>query len=306
MPIKESKYIWFNGKFVPWNEAKIHVLTHSLHYGSGVFEGIRCYKTKYGPAIFRLKDHIKRLYASARVYFMNIPYKMEELINACKELVKVNELEECYIRPIVFRGYGEMGLNPLNAKVEVAIACWEWGPYLGKEGIEKGIKAKISSIRRIEPNILPPNVKCTGHYANSILAKVEAIISGFDEAIMLDHRGYVAEGPGENIFVVKDETIYTPPEHASILKGITRDTVITIAKELGYDVIETDITRDFLYLADEVFFTGTAAEITPIRQIDAYEYKAPGPITKKIQKKFYEIVRGEDEKYLDWLDFIYK
>jgi branched-chain amino acid aminotransferase len=293
-----------NGKLVDWKEAKIHVLTHALHYGSGVFEGIRCYKTVKGPAVFRLKEHMRRLQNSAKLYFMELPYSVEELSKATKELIKANGLEECYIRPIAFRGYGEMGLNPLKSPIDVSIAVWSWGTYLGEEGLKNGIKAKISSFQRISPNTLPPLAKATGQYVNSILAKIEALNSGCDEAILLDYRGFVSEGPGENIFLVKDGVIYTPPEHASILKGITRDSVITIARDMDYTVVETDITRASLYTADEVFFTGTAAELTPIREIDGYKIGKPGKITKKIQDKFFEITKGKDEKYKAWLDFV--
>ncbi len=304
MPIQEVKKIWMNGKLVDWKEAKIHVLTHALHYGSGVFEGIRCYKTIKGPAVFRLREHLERLNDSAKLYFMQLPYSVEELSKATKELIRANGLEECYIRPIAFRGYGEMGLNPLKSPIDVSIAVWPWGTYLGEEGLKNGIKAKISSFQRISPNTLPPLAKATGQYVNSILAKIEALNSGCDEAVMLDYRGFVSEGPGENIFLVKEGIISTPPEHASILKGITRDSIITIARDMGYTVIETDTTRASLYAADEVFFTGTAAELTPIREIDGYKIGKPGRITKKIQDKFFEITKGKDEKYIAWLDFV--
>ncbi|RMF90612.1 MAG: branched-chain amino acid transaminase, partial [Methanobacteriota archaeon] len=263
MPIPEVKKIWMDGRMVDWKEAKVHVLTHALHYGSGVFEGIRCYKTRKGPAVFRFKEHLERLYASAKIYHMEIPYALEELRSATKELIRANGLESCYIRPIAFRGYGEMGLNPLKAPVNVSIAVWPWGAYLGEEGIKNGIRCNISSYQRISPNVLPPLAKCTGQYVNSILAKVESLKAGYDEAIMLDYRGMVSEGPGENIFVVKDGYIYTPPEHASILRGITRASVMEIADDLGHTVEERDLTRGSLLTADEVFFTGTAAEITP-------------------------------------------
>lgn len=304
MPIKEVEKIWLNGKLVDWKDAKIHVLTHALHYGSGVFEGIRCYKAEKGPAVFRLREHMERLEDSASIYLKTVPYSVEELCKATKELVKANKLSSCYIRPIVFRGYGEMGLNPLKAKVDVAIAAWEWGTYLGEEGMKNGIKAKISSIQRIAPNTLPSQAKATGQYINSILAKIEALDSGCEEAIMLDNRGFISEGPGENLFMVKKGIIYTPPEHASILTGITRDSVMEIACGLGYTIKETDITRGTLYLADEVFFTGTAAEITPVREIDGRTIGRPGPVTKKIQEKFFEIVKGQDIKYENWLDYI--
>ena len=303
MPIQEVDKIWMNGELVDWKEAKIHVLTHALHYGSAVFEGIRCYKTPDGPAVFRLKEHISRLFDSAKIYFMELPYSPEELRTATKEMIKANGLEECYIRPIAFRGYGEMGLNPLQAPIDVAIAAWPWGTYLGEEGLKNGIRAKISTFQRISPNILPPMAKATGQYLNSIMAKIEATSMGFDEAILLDYRGFVSEGPGENIFIVKDGIIYTPPLHASILKGITRDSIMKIADDMGRRVVETDITRASLYLADEAFFTGTAAELTPIREIDGHDIGKPGETTKKIQDKFFEITRGKDKNYKEWLDF---
>ncbi len=304
MPIQAVKKIWMNGELVDWDDAKIHVLTHSLHYGSGVFEGIRCYKTGRGPAVFRLKEHMQRLHDSGKVYFMDIPYSVDELCTATKELIRANGLEECYIRPIAYRGYGEMGLNPLNSPIDVSIAAWPWGAYLGEEGLRNGIRVKVSSFQRISPNILPPTAKNTGQYANSILAKLESIHAGYDEAILMDYRGFISEGPGENLFIVKDGIIYTPPEHASILKGITRDSIIVIARDLGYEVVETDMTRGTLYLADEAFFTGTAVELTPIREIDGYRIGRPGPITRKIQAKFFEVIKGRDERYKNWCDFI--
>jgi branched-chain amino acid aminotransferase len=302
MPIQEVAKIWINGEMVDWKEAKIHVLTHALHYGSGVFEGIRCYKTKRGPAVFRLKEHLERLANSARLYFMELPYSIEELSQATKDLIRANGLDACYIRPIAFRGYGEMGLNPLKAPVEVAIAVWPWGTYLGEEGLKNGIRVKTSSFQRIHSNVLPPQAKATGQYANSILAKVEALEAGYDEALLLDYRGFLSEGPGENLFLVKKGTLYTPPAHASILVGITRDTVITLAREAGYPVMETDLTREVLYTADEAFFTGTAAEVTPIRKVDAYDLGGPGPITRDLQKRFFAVINGEDPRHEAWLD----
>ncbi len=293
-----------NGEFVNWDDAKVHILTHALHYGSGVFEGIRCYKTADGPAVFRHREHMERLHNSAKIYQMEIPYSVEELMDATKELIRKNGLEECYIRPIAYRGYGEMGLNPLNAPIDVAIAVWPWGAYLGEEGIKNGIRTMISSFQRISPKSLPPFAKCTGTYVNSILSKLESLHAGCDEAIVLDYRGLISEGPGENLFMIKDDKIFTPPEHASILVGITRDTAITIARDLGYDVVETDITRGQLYLADELFFTGTAAEITPIREVDGIEIEKPWPITKAIQEKFYATIKGKDNKDKDWLDYV--
>ncbi len=304
MPIQEVDKIWMNGGLVDWKDANIHVLTHALHYGSAVFEGIRCYKTVDGPAVFRLKEHISRLFDSAKIYFMEIPYSPEELTAATKEMIKANGLDECYIRPIALRGYGEMGLSPLRSPVDVAIAAWPWGTYLGEEGLKNGIRTRISSWQRISPNILPPMAKATGQYLNSIIAKIECLQTGFDEAILLDYRGFVSEGPGENIFIVKDGTIYTPPLHASVLKGITRDSIMKIAADMGYKVVETDITRASLYLADEAFFTGTAAELTPIREIDGHDIGKPGAITKKIQDKFFEIIKGNDKNYNQWLDFV--
>lgn len=304
MPIPNVEKIWMNGKLVDWDEAKVHVLTHALHYGSGVFEGIRAYKTVRGTAVFRLADHLKRMERSARIYFMELPYTVAELAEATKELIKVNKLDGCYIRPIAYRGYGEMGLYPMNTPVDVAIAVWPWGAYLGEEGIKKGIRAKVSSFRRIEPNSLPPAAKATGQYINSILAKIEAVFSDYDEAILLDSKGMVSEGSGENIFVIRDGIIYTPSTGASVLEGITRDTVMKIAADIGYQVVEKDLVRSDLYFADEVFFTGTAAEIVPIREIDNRPIGEPGPITRKLQDRFYTIVRGEDEKYLSWLEFV--
>jgi branched-chain amino acid aminotransferase len=304
LPIQEVRKIWMDGELVDWGDAKVHVLTHSLHYGSGVFEGIRCYKTIKGPAIFRHKEHVQRLFNSAKLYYMEIPYTPEELRNATKELIRANKLEECYIRPIAYRGYGEMGLNPLNTPVNVSIAVWPWGTYLGEEGLKKGIRVKISSWQRINPNTLTPKAKNTGQYSNSILAKLESLKCGYDEAIMLDYRGFVSEGPGENVFIVKNGVIYTPPEHASILPGITRDSVITLAGDMGYEVVEKDLTRTELYSADEAFFTGTAAELTPIREIDGYEIGRPGKITKKLQRKFFDVTKGKDPNYASWLDFL--
>lgn len=304
MPIKEGKKIWMNGKLIDWKDAKIHVLTHALHYGSAVFEGVRCYNAVKGPAIFRAKEHMQRLHNSGKIYMMEIPYSVDELINATKEVIRANGLNECYIRPIAYRGYGEMGINPLKAPVDVAIAVWPWGTYLGDDGLKNGIKAKISSFQRISPNIMPPNAKPTGQYINSILAKIEVLKSGYDEAILLDFRGFISEGPGENLFMVRDGIVYTPPEHASILPGITRDSVIKILKDMNYEVREVDITRGFLYLAEEAFFTGTAAEITPIREIDDREIGKPGPITKKVQGRFFDIVKGKEKKYDGWREYV--
>ncbi|MEA1924585.1 MAG: branched-chain amino acid transaminase [Candidatus Altiarchaeota archaeon] len=304
MPIPEVSKIWMDGKLVDWKNARIHILTHALHYGSGVFEGIRCYKTDMGPAVFRLREHMQRLCRSAKLYRMKLPYSVDELMKATGEVIKSNNLEECYIRPIAYRGYGEMGLNPLNAPVNVSIAVWPWGTYLGEDGLENGIKTTISSFRRIQPNVIPVSAKATGQYINSILAKIEALDSGFDEAVMLDFRGFLSEGPGENLFIVRDNILYTTPEYASILPGITRDSVITIAADMGFEVRETDLTRDMLYMADEAFFTGTAAELTPIREVDGWLIEKPWPVTKKLQKVFFNTVKGKEEEYDKWLDYI--
>ncbi|MCX7832428.1 MAG: branched-chain-amino-acid transaminase [Actinobacteria bacterium] len=306
MPIQKVKFIWMNGKFVPWDEANIHVLSHALHYGSGVFEGIRAYENENGTFIFRLKDHIIRLFESAKIYFMEIPYSIEEICEATKELLRKNELRAGYIRPIAFRGYGEMGLNPLNSPVDVVIATWPWGAYLGEEGIEKGIRAKISSFKRIDVNTLPPAAKATGQYINSILAKIEAIKDGYDEAILLDQRGFVSEGSGENIFIVKNGILYTPPSASGILKGITRDTVMKLSENLGYKVVEQELVRTDLYLADEVFFTGTAAEIVPIREIDHRTIGdgKPGPVVRNLQSSFKQLIQGKYSEFEDWLDYV--
>jgi len=304
MPIEKVEKIWQNGEFVDWDKAQVHVLTHALHYGSGVFEGIRAYETPKGTAVFRLTEHMDRLHKSAKIYLMPVPYSVEELVEATKELIRINNLKSCYVRPIVFRGYGEMGLNPLNAPVEAAIATWSWGTYLGDEGLKNGIKAMISSFTRIDPNSLPPAAKATGQYINSILAKLEALYSNYEEAILLDSRGFVSEGTGENIFVVKNGVIHTPSTSASILEGITRDTVIELAQDMGYEVVERDLVRTDLFLADEIFVTGTAAEITPIREVDKREIGKPGPVTIALQEKFFAVVKGEDEKYEHWLEYV--
>jgi len=302
--IKESKYIWMNGELIPWKEAKVHVLSHALHYASSVFEGIRCYKTPKGPHIFRLKDHIRRLFDSAKIYRMEIPYSMDEIIAACKKTIIENELEECYIRPLVFRGYHSLGVNPMDCPVEVAIAVWEWGKYLGPEALEKGVDVMISSWTRIAPNTVPPLAKASGNYANGQLIKMEAILYGFSEGIALDSMGFVSEGSGENIFAVRDGVIYTPFLDACILPGITRDTVIKLAKEAGYEVREVMLPREFLYIADEVFFTGTAAEITPIKSIDRMPIGKGerGPVTKRLQEMFFSYINGEVPDKYGWLE----
>jgi branched-chain amino acid aminotransferase len=301
MPIDKTEKIWFNGKLVDWDKAQIHILTHALHYGSGVFEGIRCYKTPKGPAVFRLKEHVQRLFTSAKFYYMEVPYSPADVEKAIKDTIAANKIDACYIRPIVYRGYGEMGLNPLKAPVDVGVAVWPWGTYLGEEGLKNGIRVCISSIERFNSNVIPTKAKATGQYINSILAKIQALKAGYEEAIMLDNRGMVSEGPGENLFIVKNGVLYTPPEYASILMGITRDSVIEVAKTQKIKVVESDIDRAMLYSADEVFFTGTAAEITPIREIDGHAIGKPGPVTISIQKKFFEIVEGKVPEFNKWL-----
>ena len=299
-----SELIWMNGEFVPWDEAQVHVLTHALHYGTSVFEGVRCYDTEIGPAVFRNQDHVDRLFKSAELYYMPVPYEREELRQATLETVARNNLRSCYIRPLVFRGYGTMGLFPLEARVDVIIAVWEWGAYLGEAGKQDGIRAKVSSWRRISPQSLIPQAKAGGQYLNSVLAKIETHKAGYDEAILLDERGVVCEGSGENIFVVRDGVIHTPPQTASILDGISRRSIAQIAADLGYELRERDISRAELYLADEVFLSGTAAELVPVREIDdrAIGTGEPGPITKAVQKVYEDALHGRDERYRQWLD----
>jgi branched-chain amino acid aminotransferase len=301
--VNETERIWMNGEFVPWADAKIHVGTHGLHYGTGVFEGVRCYETPQGPAVFRLDDHMQRLLDSAKLLYMEIPYSRDELRAACLETITANGLTECYLRPIAFVGYGELGVNPGDNPVDVVVMAWPWGAYLGEDGQKHGITAKISSWKRVGPNTIPHVAKATGIYLNSMLATTEARRMGYDEAIMLTDEGMVADGPGENIFVIKNGVITTPDLSASILKGITRDTVIQIAQDLGYQVVEKEIIRTELYLADEVFMTGTAAEIAPLRSVDDQLIGDPGPITKEIQQAYNDCVRGRSERWSHWLDY---
>lgn len=304
MPIQAVDVIWMNGELVEWEKATIHVLTHALHYGTGVFEGIRCYETPKGPAVFRLQDHMKRLENSGRIFMMELPYTVDELIAATHETIKANGLQSCYVRPIAFRGYGEIGVNPEANPIDVAIAVWPWGAYLGEDALKDGVRMTISSWRRHDPNIIPPAAKVTGAYINSVAAKQEAIHKGFDEAIMLNTQGYVAEATGENIFVVKDGEITTPGLSAGALSGITRDSVMKLAADLGNPVKEAMISRSDLYTADEMFCCGTAAEVTPIREIDGRIIGPPGPVTLEIQQKFFDVVKGVDEKYAHWLDIV--
>jgi branched-chain amino acid aminotransferase len=302
MPVKKVEKIWMNGTLVPWDEAKVHVLSHVVHYGSSWFEGIRCYDTKKGPAIFRADAHIRRLFDSAKIYRTEIPYTPDQLIDAMKRTILTNHLRACYIRPIVYRGYGDVGVNPMGCPVDVSIAVWEWGAYLGSEALDKGIDVCVSSWRRPAPDTSPAMAKAGGNYLNSQLIKMEAIANGYVEGIALDASGTVSEGSGENIFVVRDKVIYTTPLGSSILPGITRDSVISLAEELGYTIREMAIPREMLYIADEVFFSGTAAEITPIRSIDKITIGAghAGPVTKNLQKAFFTIIQNGKDK-LHWL-----
>ncbi|HYD08767.1 MAG TPA: branched-chain amino acid transaminase [Acidimicrobiales bacterium] len=304
MPITKTEKIWMDGQLVDWDDAKIHVLTHSLHYGCGVFEGIRAYETDSGPAVFRLTPHIKRLFKSAKIYMLDIPFTEDELIQATKDTVRASGLDSCYIRPLVYLGYGEMGLNPLPCPVNVSIAVWPWGAYLGDEGVKHGVRMKISSWQRHGVNAMPPAAKGTGMYINSSMAKVEAVKAGYDEAILLSPQGYISECTGENIFIVKDEQIFTPPVSAGALEGITQDAVRTIARDLGYAYNEANLVRSDLYTADEAFLSGTAAEVVPVRSVDDREIGEPGPVTRRIQEVFHDAVRGKVDQYKDWNEHV--
>jgi len=301
--MEKVKKIWMDGELVDWDNAKVHILTHTLHYGCGVFEGIRCYNTIKGPAVFRLKDHVDRLFNSAKLLKIKIACTKEQLISAVKETIKINKLNACYIRPIIYYGYGVMGLDPKDAPVNTAVAVWPWGAYLGEEGLKKGINVNISPYKRYPGEL--NKAKICGNYYNSILAKINALENGYDEAVMFDTNNILAEGSGENIFIIKDDVVKTP-RLGSILPGITRDTVIKIAKNIGYKAAEADIYLEEFKDCDEAFFTGTAAELTPIRQIDekVIGKGKRGPITEKLQSKFFDIVNGKDDYYLDWLDFV--
>jgi branched-chain amino acid aminotransferase len=301
--MQETEKIWLNGELVDWADAKVHVGVHGLHYGSGVFEGIRCYETEKGPAVFRLDDHLQRLEDSAKVLYMDLPYSVEELRRATHELVAANGLPSCYIRPVAFYGYGELGVATTGNPVDVVIISFPWGAYLGEEGQRTGITTMVSSWERVGPNVIPHVAKATGIYLNSMLATTEARRAGYDEAIMLSRDGYVADGPGENIFVVKNGKLLTPPLSMSILPGITRDTIIQLAQVLGYPVEETLIIRTDLYLADEVFMVGTATEVAPIRAVDDREIGV-GPITLELQKAYLDVVNGRDQRFGDWLDVV--
>jgi len=306
MPLPECDKIWFNGELVDWHDAKIHVLSHVVHYGSSVFEGIRCYKTEKGSAVFRLDEHVSRLFDSAKIYRMEIPYTQEEVTQAILETIRVNKLEACYIRPVVFRGYETLGVDPMGCPVDAVIAVWEWGEYLGEAALKNGVSVCTSSWNRMAPNTLPFLAKAGGNYLNSQLVRIEANLNGYDEGIVLGTDGLVSEGSGENIFAIKNGSIVTPESHYGILPGITRHTAITLMRDLGMKVEQRGIPREFLYIADEVFFTGTAAEITPIRAIDKIKIGAGerGPITAQIQDAFFKVIRAEVEDKHGWLTFV--
>ena len=306
MAFDESGKIWFNGEFIDWKEANLHVLSHVVHYGTSVFEGIRCYDTENGPAVFRMEEHVARLYNSAKIYRMEIPYPQEDFCQAILDTIKINGLKECYVRPVIFRGYGELGVYPLNCPVESIIAVWAWGKYLGEEAIEVGVDVGVSSWRRMAPDTMPNMAKAGSNYMNSQLAKMEAVFNGYEEALMLDYDGLVSEGSGENIFVVKDGILHTPPMSSSLLAGITRDSIINLARDLDFEVKEVEIPREMLYIADELFLTGTAAEVTPIKTVDKILIGngGRGEITKKIQERFFELLRGKAKDVYGWLTLI--
>ncbi len=305
MSIEYYDQVWHNGKFIPWKDATVHVASHVVSYASCLFEGIRCYETPQGPAIFRLKEHTDRLVNSCRIYRMELAYSREQLQQAMVELVRVNKAKHCYLRPVAFRGYGEVGVNPLKNPIEVYLLAWRWGKYLGDEALKRGVDVCVSSWHRMAPNTLPPMAKAAANYMNAQLIKMEAATNGYVEGIALDPAGHVSEGSGENIFIVKNGKVLTPPLGSSVLPGITRDSVITLATELGYPVVEQVLAREMLYIADEAFFTGTAAEITPIRSIDRIVVGKgePGPLTRKLQQEFLAIVEGRAEDKYGWLTF---
>lgn len=306
MPITEVEKIWMDGELVDWADAKVHVLSHAVHYGSGVFEGIRAYETSRGAAVWHLHEHLKRLFRSAKLYHMDIPFSLQAITDATKEVIRANGLNACYARPIVLRGYGELGVNPLNAPVNVFIAVWAWGAYLGEEALERGVRIKISSWRRNSQNALPSAAKASGQYINGVLAKIESLKAGYDEAVLLNEQGTVTDGSGENLFIVRDRVLTTPPISAGCLDGITRHSVKTIARDLGYEVTEEQLVRTDLYNADECFFTGTAAEITPIREVDDRPVGEGhrGPITKELQGAFFAATKGETDRYSEWLTYV--
>ena len=304
MALETAEKIWMNGDLVDWDDATVHVLTHTLHYGNGVFEGIRAYETDTGPAVFQLRPHIERLFQSAKILYIDIPWTADQLVEGVLDTVRVNGFSSCYIRPLVYLGYGEMGLNPLDCKVEVSISCWPWGAYLGDESLEKGVRLMISSWQRHDPNAMPPAAKGVGHYVNSQMAKVQAIKSGYEEAILLSPQGYVSECTGENLFIVREGKIITPPSSAGALEGITQKTVRKIAEDLDIPYIQGNILRSDLYIAEEAFLSGTAAEIVPIRSVDDREIGDRGPITKAIQEVYFDVVRGKRPEYKSWNEYV--
>ena len=304
MPVPEVAKIWMDGEFVDWWDAKVHILTPTLHYGWGVFEGVRAYETERGAAVFCHRAHIERLHRSAQILQMEVPYSVDELMEATRELIRVNDLPSCYIRPLAYLGYGEMGLNPLPSEVAVSIIVWPWGTYLGDEGLRNGVTAKTSSWVRIGTNMIPTGTKACGVYINSSLAKVEALKAGYEEAILLNEHGHVAEGSGENVFVVRDGVLLTPPLAEGVLRGITRDSIIRFARDLDIPFEETTLLRQDLYTADEAFYTGTAAEVVPIRAVDDREIGAPGPVTKQLQDLFFAVVKGKEPRYEHMLDYV--
>ncbi len=304
MAFEKAEKIWMNGDLVDWDDATVHVLTHTLHYGNGVFEGIRAYETDKGPAVFQLRPHIERLFQSAKILFIDIPWTVDQLVEGVLDTVRVNGFSSCYIRPLVYLGYGEMGLNPLDCKVEVSISCWPWGAYLGDESLEKGVRLMVSSWQRHDPNAMPPAAKGVGHYVNSQMAKVQAIKSGYEEAILLSPQGHVSECTGENLFIVREGKIITPPSSAGALEGITQKTVRKIAEDLDIPYVQGNILRSDLYIAEEAFLSGTAAEIVPIRSVDDREIGDRGPITKAIQEVYFDVVRGKRPEYESWNEYV--
>jgi branched-chain amino acid aminotransferase len=304
MPITPTEKVWMNGRLVDWADATVHILTHTLHYGTGVFEGMRCYETPDGPAVFRLTDHMTRLHQSAKILMMPMPYSVEELVQAAKETVRSTGLPSCYVRPIAYYGFGEMGVSTLNCTVDVAIACWPWGAYLGEEALLKGAKMKVASWTRHDHNTMPPAAKTTGNYVNSSLAKVEAVKAGYDEAIMLNPQGFVSECTGENLFVARQGKLITPPLAAGALEGITQSSVTAIAGDLGFDVRVDFIARSDLYIAEEIFLCGTAAEVTPVSSVDDRPVPCPGPMTKAVMEEYGRAVRGQVDRYKDWVEHV--
>lgn len=307
MPFDEVKKLWMNGRLVDFADAKIHILSHVIHYGSGIFEGARCYDTKQGPAIFRLNEHIRRLFDGSKIYRMEVPFTQEEVRKACVDVIKANGFDDCYLRPLVYRGFHSLGVFPGGCPIDVLVAAWKWGKYLGPEALEQGVDVRIASWTRMAPNTFPAMAKATANYMNSQLIRLEANADGYSEGIALDANGFVSEGSGENIFVVRDSRIFTPQFSNSILPGITRDTIITLARDFGMDVVETQIPREMLYIADEVFFTGSAAEVTPIRSIDRVTIGAGrrGPVTEKLQTEYFKYIGGEIPDRHNWLTPVY-